>query len=63
MLGRSVEGKEGVKLWLQGRGEEKGVMISLLVTHSSMQTVSPQGRNQERGPLTLAVEEGGEYPA
>lgn len=33
--------------------------ISLLVTDSSMQTTSPQGRNQEVGPLTQPEEEGG----
>lgn len=33
--------------------------ISLLVTDSSMQTTSPQGKNQEVGPLTQPEEEGG----
>ena len=40
-----------------GKGGE--LTIGLLVTDSSMQTTSPQGRNQEAGPLTQAEEEGG----
>lgn len=50
---------EGDKLWAQGAGEGEVGAISLLVTDSSMQTTSPQGRNQEAGPLTQAEEEGG----
>lgn len=42
----------------RGRAGRRGA-ISLLVTDSSMQTTSPQGRNQEAGPLTQAEGEGG----
>jgi len=43
---------------MQGDGEGRRGAISLLVTDSSMQTMSPQGRNQEPG--TLAQAEGEE---
>lgn len=43
---------------MHGGGEGRRGAISLLVTDSSMQTTSPQGRNQEAGPLTQAEGEG-----
>lgn len=47
------------QVWMR-RGVKGGRgTISLLVTDSSMQTTSPQGRNQEAGPLTQPEEEGG----
>lgn len=41
------------------RREEGRGTISLFVTHSIMQTMSPLGRNQEGGPLTQTEGEGG----
>lgn len=40
---------------MAGRGA-----ISLLMTDSAVETMSPLGRNQEGGPLTQAEAEGGE---
>lgn len=40
-------------------GGRRGGEISLPVTDSSMQSMSPQGRDQEAGPLTQAEGEGG----
>lgn len=38
----------------RGRGEVERGALRLLMTDSSMQTVSPLGRNQDGGPLTEA---------
>lgn len=47
------------KMWTQRGREGRSGPISPLVTDSSMQTTSPQGRSQEAGPLTQAEEKGG----
>lgn len=54
MPARSEQGER-----CQAVDEGRRGAISLLVTHSSMQTTSPQGRNQKAGPLTPAEREGG----
>lgn len=54
LAGQSREKSD--KLWMQGGREWTRGTICPLVTDSSMQTTSPQGRNQEAGPLTQAEE-------
>lgn len=46
-------------MWTQRGREGRRGPVSPLVTDSSMQTTSPQGRSQEAGPLTQAEEKGG----
>lgn len=46
-------------MWTRRGREGRRGPISPLVTDSSVQTTSPQGRSQEAGPLTQAEEKGG----